>query len=97
MTLQTLSLDKIASLFDGQVDFRRFPDAIQPIRVPASELTLYDPFTRFVATMPGGARLRLRGLLAFMKTSADIIAAALKEGRSALLEHAILISVSQVL
>lgn len=58
--MQSIALGKIAGLIDGAVHVRPHPDALQPIRVPASELGLYDPFTRFVATMPGGARLRLR-------------------------------------
>ena len=63
--MQSVALDKVAGLIDGAVDVRRLPDAqqpdaLQPIRVPAGELGLYDPFTRYVATMPGGARLRMR-------------------------------------
>ena len=58
--MQAISLDRVAALFDGIVDLRRRPDALQATRVPVAELPLYDEFTRFVATMPGGARLRLR-------------------------------------
>ena len=58
--MQSISLDKVVPLLDGQVAVRKHPGALQPIRVPTDELTLYDPFTRFVASMPGGTRLRLR-------------------------------------
>ena len=58
--MQDISLDRLVPLFDGVVEVRRRAGALQALRVPAAELPLYDPFTRFVATMPGGARLRLR-------------------------------------
>ena len=58
--MQPISLDRLGELFDGAIELRRRPDAVQAIRVPVAELPLYDAFTRFVATMPGGARLRLR-------------------------------------
>lgn len=58
--MQALPLDRIAPLFDGTIDVRRQGDLLAPIRLPSDELDLYDSFTRFVATMPGGARLRFR-------------------------------------
>ena len=58
--MQSIGFDKVLPLLEGMVAVRKHPGALQPIRVPADELTLYDPFTRFVASMPGGARLRLR-------------------------------------
>ncbi len=74
--MQSIALTKLEGLIDGVVDVRRVDGALQPIRVPAGELGLYDPFTRYVATMPGGARLRFR-------TDSTRIALALSERRIA--------------
>jgi lysophospholipase L1-like esterase len=56
--LQSIPLEDLVPLFDGQVGLRRRPGSLQPIRVPADELTFYDPFTRWVATCAAGIRLR---------------------------------------
>ena len=46
--------------FDGAVDLKVRPYGVQPLRLPEAELAYHDEFTRFVASMPGGARLRFR-------------------------------------
>ena len=56
--MQTLSLDAIAPLLDGHVDLRRRADSVQPLRIPAAEAPLYDPFNRWVASAAAGVRLR---------------------------------------
>ena len=56
--MQTLTLERIAPLFDGHVDLRRRPTALQPLRIPAAEAPLYDPFNRWVASAAAGVRLR---------------------------------------
>jgi lysophospholipase L1-like esterase len=56
--MQTVSLDRIAPLFDGHVDLRRRGGSIQPLRIPAAEALLYDPFNRWVASAAAGVRLR---------------------------------------
>ena len=58
--MQTLPLDRIAALLDGQVDLRRRPGSLQPLRIPAAEAPLYDPFNRWVASATAGMRLRFR-------------------------------------
>ena len=58
--MRSVPLDEVASLLDGQVDIRRRPAALQPLRYPAPEAGFYDPFTRWVATCTAGVRLRLR-------------------------------------
>lgn len=56
--MHSIPLEDLAPLFDGQVDLRRRTGSLQPIRVPVSELTYYDAFTRWVATCAAGVRLR---------------------------------------
>jgi lysophospholipase L1-like esterase len=56
--LRSIPLEDLAPLFDGQVDLRRRPASLQPIRAPVSDLTYYDAFTRWVATCAAGVRLR---------------------------------------
>ncbi len=58
--MQTVSLDALAGLLDGQVDVRRRPASIQPLRYLAPEAAFYDPFTRWVASTPAGVRLRFQ-------------------------------------
>jgi len=58
--MQTLALDEIAPLLDGQVDLRRRPGSLQPLRIPAAEAPLYDPFNRWVASAAAGVRLRFK-------------------------------------
>ena len=57
--MQILPLDAIAPLLDGHVDLRRRPGSLQPLRIPAAEAPLYDPFNRWVASAAAGVRLRL--------------------------------------
>ena len=56
--MRALSLENIAPLVDGHVDFRRKPLALQPIRIPLEDIAYCDPFTRWVATCAAGVRLR---------------------------------------
>jgi lysophospholipase L1-like esterase len=58
--MQSIDPPTIAELLDGHVDIRRRADSVQPLRLPAAELTFYDPFTRWVAQAASGVRLRLR-------------------------------------
>ena len=55
-----LDLDTVAGLLDGQVDLRRRPDSIQPLRYPFADTLFLDPFTRWVASCAAGVRLRLK-------------------------------------
>src|SRR5579862_7011221 len=57
--MQQLDIDTIAGLLDGQVDLRRRPDAVQPLRYPLADSLFLDPFTRWVASCAAGVRLRL--------------------------------------
>ena len=57
--MQVLALDRIAPLCDGHVDLRRRADSLQPLRFPAREAPLYDPFNRWVASAAAGVRLRM--------------------------------------
>lgn len=57
--MKTLGLDEIAPLLDGQVDIRRRPGSLQPLRLPVAELGFYDPFNRWVASCAAGCRVRL--------------------------------------
>ena len=52
--MQILPLDAIAPLLDGHVDLRRRPGSLQPLRIPAAEAPLYDPFNRWVASAAAG-------------------------------------------
>lgn len=58
--MQSVALETVAGLLDGQVDIRRRAESIQPLRYPAPEAPFYDPFTRWVASTPAGVRLRFR-------------------------------------
>jgi lysophospholipase L1-like esterase len=56
--MQRLDIDTVASLLDGQIDLRRRPEAIQPLRHPGADGPFLDPFTRWVASCAAGVRLR---------------------------------------
>lgn len=58
--MKSLYLTAIEGLLEGHVSVRARADSIQPLRYPADEALFYDPFTRWVASAPSGARLRLR-------------------------------------
>jgi lysophospholipase L1-like esterase len=68
--LRSIPLDDLAHLFDGQVDLRRRPGSLQPIRVPVEELSFYDPFTRWVATCAAGIRLRFSTTIRSLRLTA---------------------------
>ena len=55
-----LPLDRLDDFLDGHVGLRRRGAALHPLRIPADEVHLHDPFTRWVTAMPAGVRLRLR-------------------------------------
>jgi lysophospholipase L1-like esterase len=57
--MQSIDLETAAGLLDGQVDIRRRPDSIQPLRYPFADTLFLDPFTRWVASCPAGVRLRM--------------------------------------
>ena len=57
--MRSIALAEIEPLLDGQIDVRRRPGSLQPVRLPVAELGFYDPFTRWVATCAAGVRLRL--------------------------------------
>nr|QQZ50227.1 hypothetical protein JKL49_00270 [Phenylobacterium glaciei] len=45
-------------MLDGQIDIRRRPGSIQPMRLPVAELPFYDAFTQWVGSCATGCRLR---------------------------------------
>ncbi|KAB1075486.1 hypothetical protein F6X51_02015 [Methylobacterium planeticum] len=49
----------LGSLLHGHVGLIRRADGVQPVRLPAGERRLHDPFTRWMAAMTAGIRLRL--------------------------------------
>ncbi|HXQ11150.1 MAG TPA: GDSL-type esterase/lipase family protein [Caulobacteraceae bacterium] len=59
MTRQAIDLDTLAGLFDGHVDIRRRPNAVQPLRHPLADTGFLDPFTRWVASCAAGVRIRM--------------------------------------
>jgi lysophospholipase L1-like esterase len=58
--MRVIDLANVEHLLHGQIDVRRRPGSIQPLRYRAAEHEFYDPFTRWVASAPAGVRLRLR-------------------------------------
>ncbi|MDO9248663.1 MAG: hypothetical protein Q7U11_19555, partial [Phenylobacterium sp.] len=58
--MQAFPLSMIETLLDGQIDIRRRPGSIQPMRLPVAELPFYDGFTQWVASCATGCRLRFR-------------------------------------
>ncbi|MES2723843.1 MAG: GDSL-type esterase/lipase family protein [Pseudomonadota bacterium] len=56
--MQAIPLPTIETLLDGQIDIRRRPGSIQPMRLPVAELPFYDAFTQWVASCATGCRLR---------------------------------------
>ena len=57
--MRALDLDTLDRFLEGQVDTRRRPDALQPLRYPAGDQNFLDPFTRWVASCSAGVRLRM--------------------------------------
>ncbi|MDP2011916.1 MAG: SGNH/GDSL hydrolase family protein [Phenylobacterium sp.] len=57
--MQAIPLSMIETLLDGQIDIRRRPGSIQPMRLPVAELPFYDGFTQWVASCATGCRLRV--------------------------------------
>jgi lysophospholipase L1-like esterase len=57
--MKSLSLDEIEPFLTGQVDVRRRPGSLQPLRLPVAELGFYDPFNRWVASCAAACRVRL--------------------------------------
>ncbi len=57
--MQAIDLSVLGELLEGEVDLRRRPGAVQPVRFPLEDLTFLDPFTRWVASCAAGVRLRL--------------------------------------
>lgn len=56
--MTSLPLTTIETLLDGQIDIRRRPGSIQPMRLPVAELPFYDAFTQWVGSCATGCRLR---------------------------------------
>ena len=56
--MQAISLPTVETLLDGQIDIRRRPGSIQPMRLPVAELPFYDAFTQWVGSCATGCRLR---------------------------------------
>ncbi|WP_310541528.1 GDSL-type esterase/lipase family protein [Phenylobacterium sp.] len=56
--MQAIPLPIIETLLDGQIDIRRRPGSIQPMRLPVAELPFYDAFTQWVGSCATGCRLR---------------------------------------
>jgi hypothetical protein len=57
--MQSLDLNALDRLFEGHVDLRKRPGAVQPVRFPVAEQGFLDPFTRWVSATAAGVRLRL--------------------------------------
>jgi lysophospholipase L1-like esterase len=57
--MQAVDLVTVEGLLDGQVDVRRRPGAVQPLRYPFADTLFLDPFTRWVASCAAGVRLRM--------------------------------------
>lgn len=57
--MKSLSLGEIEPLLTGQVDLRRRPGSLQPLRLPVAELGFYDAFNRWVASCAAACRVRL--------------------------------------
>ena len=55
-----LPLSRLAEFLDGHVGLLPRGDAVQPLRMPVADRLLHDRFTRWVAAIPSGVRLRLR-------------------------------------
>ena len=55
-----LPLSRLAEHLDGHVGLLPRGDAVQPLRMPVADRHLHDRFTRWVAAIPSGVRLRLR-------------------------------------
>ena len=56
--MQAIPLSTIETLLDGQIDIRRRPGSLQPMRLPVAELPFYDAFTQWVGSCATGCRLR---------------------------------------
>ncbi len=55
-----IPLDRLAEFLDGHVGLLPRGTALQPLRMPVADRRLHDRFTRWVAAIPSGVRLRLR-------------------------------------
>ena len=55
-----LPLHRLAKFLDGHVGLLPRGAAVQPLRMPVADRHLHDRFTRWVAAIPSGVRLRLR-------------------------------------
>ena len=58
--MRSIPVSEIEALLEGQIDVRRRPGAVQPLRLPFAEAGFYDPFNRWVASTAAGVRLRFR-------------------------------------
>ncbi|MFI4974888.1 MAG: GDSL-type esterase/lipase family protein [Caulobacterales bacterium] len=58
--MQSIPVAEIEALLEGNIDVRRRPGAVQPLRLPFAEASFFDPFNRWVATTAAGVRLRFR-------------------------------------
>ena len=55
-----IPLSRLAEFLDGHVGLLPRGEAVQPLRMPVADRHLHDRFTRWVAAIPSGVRLRLR-------------------------------------
>ncbi len=55
-----LPLSRLGEFLDGHVGLLPRGEALQPLRMPVADRHLHDRFTRWVAAIPSGVRLRLR-------------------------------------
>ena len=55
-----IPLTRLAEFLDGHVGLLPRGAAVQPLRMPVADRHLHDRFTRWVAAIPSGVRLRLR-------------------------------------
>jgi lysophospholipase L1-like esterase len=58
--MTALPLSRLAEFLDGHVGLLARGAAVQPLRMPVADRHLHDRFTRWVAAIPSGVRLRLR-------------------------------------
>ena len=55
-----IALSRLDEFLDGHVGLLARGAAVQPLRMPVADRHLHDRFTRWVAAIPSGVRLRLR-------------------------------------
>ncbi len=58
--MNDIPLSRLGELLDGHVGLLPRGAAVQPLRMPVADRHLHDRFTRWVAAIPSGVRLRLR-------------------------------------